>query len=176
MKKAQGVVNVESAVVEVFGKTLFERVSDYLTEKDWGFNSYSEKAYFTFNLRLTSGTVRVVIDIAESPPWARILVYATYPTFVPSHRRVEVNAAINRINYSRIAGSMEMDTKDGEVRTRLMLESDTFVSEPMIDRAIRRCLDLAEQYQAPLLSIAFGNADAQDVLEMGERVEEVTLQ
>ncbi|OQW86040.1 MAG: hypothetical protein BWK72_19160 [Rhodoferax ferrireducens] len=176
MKKTQAIINVESAVVEVHSKTLFERVSDYLTEKDWGFNSYEEKTYFTLNLRLTSGTVRVVIDIAESSPWARILVYATYPTFVPPHRRVEVIDAINRINYSLLAGCLEMDAKDGEVRARMMLESDTFVSEQMIDRAMRRCLDLAEQYQAPLLAIAFGNAAAHDVLELGERAEDVTLQ
>lgn len=176
MKKSQKIVDVESAVVKVHSKTLFERVSEYLTEKDWGFNSYAEKAYFTFNLRLTNGTVRVLIDIAESPPWARILVYATYPTFVPIHRRVEINDAINRINYSLISGSLEMDVKDGEVRVRVMLESDTFVSEQIIDRAIRRCLDLADQYQAPLLAIAFGNAAAKDVLEISERAEEVTLQ
>jgi hypothetical protein len=54
--------------------------------------------------------------------------------------------------------------------------SDTFVSEQMIDRAVRISIDLADQYQAAILAIAFGNVGAQDVLELAERSDDSTLQ
>jgi len=42
--------------------------------------------------------------------------------------------------------------------------------------AHRRAVDLADQYLAPLLAIAFGNAPADQVLEMRKRAEQATLQ
>ena len=65
---------------------------------------------------------------------------------------------------------------DGEVRVRTMVESDAFIGDQMIDRAIRTSLDMAHQYHAALLGIAFGNALPQDVLEITTRAEGVTVQ
>jgi hypothetical protein len=176
MAKRQVAINVESTLVEIHSKTLFERVSDYLTAKDWSFTAFPDKEYFSFGLRLTSGTTRVIVDVAESPSWGRVLVYSIYPNFVPPNRRAAVSEAINRVNYSLLFGSFEMDMKDGEIRVRAALESDTFVSEAMIDRAVRKSTDLADQYQAAILAIAFGNVSAQDILESAERGEDATLQ
>ena len=114
--------------------------------------------------------------MAESPAWGRVLVYAIYPNFVPENRRLIVSEAINRVNYVLLFGSFEMDMKDGEIRVRAVLESDTFVSEQMIDRAVRRSVDLADQYQAAILAISFGNVGAQDILELAERSDDSTLQ
>jgi hypothetical protein len=46
----------------------------------------------------------------------------------------------------------------------------------MIDRAIRKAIDLADQYQAALLAIAFGNSSPADVLAMASRAGDATLQ
>ena len=62
-----------------------------------------------------------------------------------------------------------------EVRVGTLLEGDSYIGAAMIDRAIRKSVDLADQYQAPLLSIAFGNASPSDVLAMASRGEEATL-
>ena len=176
MTEKSEVIDVESAVVDVQAKSLFDRVGDYLTEKDWNFSSYAEKNYFSLGLTLRDGNVRVVVDVAEVTGWSRLLVYATYHTFVPDQRRLAVAEALTRINYSSLFGSMEMDMKDGEVRVRTVLEDEGFIGEKMIDRALRRALDLADQYQAALLAIAFGNAPAKDVLEMAARDDGATLQ
>jgi hypothetical protein len=176
MAKQQDIIDVESTLVDIQSKTLFERVSDYLTSKDWSFSAFPDKEYFSFGLRLTSGTTRVIVDVAESPAWGRVLVYCIYPNFVPPNRRAEVSEAIIRVNYTLIFGSFEMDLKDGEIRVRTVLESDTFVSEQMIDRAVRKSIDLADQYQASILAIAFGNVGAQDILELAERAADATLQ
>lgn len=176
MAKKTDVIEVDTALVDVQAQKLLDRVGDYLTEKDWNFSRLEDKDCLTFNLRLRDGTVRVFVDTWEGAGWSRVLVYSTYPTYVPAQRRQAVAEAIARINYVNIFGNLEMDMNDGEVRVRTTLEGDAFIGDEMIDRAIRKSLDLADQYQAALLSIAFGNAAPQDVLEMGVRDEGATVQ
>lgn len=176
MTEKNDVMDVETSVVDVQSATLFDRVSDYLTEKDWSFSTCADKGYCSFGLRLRDGTVRVMVDTAEGEGWSRILVYATYPTFVPEQRRQAVSEAIARINYAAVLGNLEMDLRDGEVRVRTVLEGDGFIGDAMIDRAVRKSLDLADQYQASLLAIAFGNASPKDILEMASQSDGATLQ
>lgn len=176
MTEKSEVIDIETAVVDVQAKRLFDRVGDYLTEKDWSFSSYAEKNYFSLGLTLRDGNVRVVVEAAEVSGWSRLLVYATYHTYVPEQKRLAVAEALNRINYVNLFGNMEMDMKDGEVRARTVLEDEGYIGEKMIDRALRRALDMADQYQAVLLSIAFGNALAKDVLELAARDDGATLQ
>ena len=176
MTKKNEVIEVEATLVDVQARKLLDRVGDYLTEKDWNYSTFEEKDCLTFNLRLRDGTVRVFVDTWEGTAWSRVLVFSTYPTYVPAPRRQAVSEAIARINYVNIFGNLEMDMNDGEVRVRTVLEGDTFIGEAMIDRAIRKCLDLADQYQAALLAIAFGNAMPQDVLEVAARDEGATVQ
>ena len=176
MARKNDVIDVETAFVDSQSKTLFDRVGDYLTEKDWSFSSYPDESHVSFSLLLRNGSVRVVVDTGEAAGWSRILVYCIYPTFVPELRRQAVSEAIARINYTTILGNFEMDLKDGELRVRTVLESDSYVGELMIDRAIRKSLDLADQYQAALLGIAFGNVSPQGILEMAIQSAGETLQ
>jgi len=177
MARKNDVIEVaESAVVEIEGGTLFDRVSDYLTERDWSFSTFPDNGYVSFGLRLRDGSVRVVVDTSEGAGWSRILVYCIYSTFVPESRRQVISEAIARINYATIFGNFEMDLKDGEVRVRTVLEGDGFVGEPMIDRAVRKSLDLADQYQAALLAIAFGNASPTDIMDMTSQSNGATIQ
>lgn len=176
MAKKNDVIEVQTALVDVQARKLLDRVGDYLTEKDWNFSRLEEKDCLTFNLRLRDASVRVFIDTWEGEGWSRIMVYAIYPTYVPAQRRQAVAEAIARINYVNTLGNLEMDMNDGEVRVRTTLEGDAFIGDEMIDRSIRKSLDLADQYQAALLSIAFGNAAPQDVLEMSVQDEGSTVQ
>jgi hypothetical protein len=104
------------------------------------------------------------------------MVYATYPTYVPEQRRQAVSEAIARINYAIVLGNLEMDLNDGEVRVRTVLEGDVFIGESMIDRAVRKSLDIADQYQAALLAVAFGNASPKDIIAMSSQSSGETLQ
>lgn len=176
MPKKSEVVESPAAMVDVQAKTLFDRVTDYLTDKDWGFHVIEERRYLSFGLRLRDATVRVLVDTAENGEWSRLLVYCTYPTYVPVPRRQAIAEAISRINYVNCIGNLELDMNDGELRVRTLLEGDSLIGEPMIDRAIRKAIDLADQYQAALLAIAFGNSSPADVLAMASRAEDATLQ
>ena len=176
MTQNRDAVEVQLTVVEAEAKTLFDRIFDHLTARDFEFYADAEKQYLSFSLRLRDGNARILVEAAEVPGWSRILVYTSYPTFVPENRRLAIAEALTRINYSSLFGNFEMDLTDGEVRVRTVLEDEGFIGEAMIDRAIRRGLALADQYQAALLSIAFGNSKAMDVLEMAAINDGATLQ
>ena len=172
MAKTSDQESSEVATAEPVASSLFERVSDYLTSQDWSFTSYPEKDYFAFSLRLKDGSCRVIVDVSETATWSRIMVFVTYPIFVPEGRRVAVAEALNRINFTCALGCMELDFKDGEVRVKTVLEGDWMLGESMIDRVLRRSLDMGEQYFAPLLAIAFGGASPKDVIELASHAGE----
>ena len=67
-------IYTDATVVDVQGKTLFDRVSDFLTAKDWGFTVGEDRTFFSFGLRLRDATVRVVVVTVESDDWCRFLV------------------------------------------------------------------------------------------------------
>lgn len=176
MSKKREVIDVEATVVEAHEKTLFDRVTEFLTDKDWNFQVVVEQECVSFGLRLRDSNARLMVEAAESEGWSRIMVYCTYPTYVPAARRLAVADAIARINYVNYVGTLELNMNDGVLRVRSCLEGDSLIGEPMIDRAIRRTLDMADHYQAALLSIAFGNALSADVLAMASQGEGETLQ
>lgn len=176
MTKKREAINATSTPAPACSQTLFERVCDFLTAQDWSFDVAEEGKCLSFGLRLRDAGVRVLVDTAENAVWSRILVHCTYMVFVPAHRRQAVADALSRINYVNSVGNFEMDMDDGEVRVRVILEGDPFVTEPMIDRAIRKGLELADQYQAALLGIAFGNIAPAEVLAIASRGEDAVLQ
>jgi hypothetical protein len=62
--------NSETSVMDVQGGTLFDRISDYITEKDWSFTANEDMGCLSFGLRLCDGTVRVVVDATEGVGWS----------------------------------------------------------------------------------------------------------
>ena len=176
MTKKTAATHAESALVDTQSSTLFARMTDVLTAREWGFSTIDPERSAAFWLRLRNGSARVFVDTAETEGWARITAYTTYPTLVPTPRRAAVMEAINRINHACIFGNLEMDMQDGEIRVRTVLEGDCLIGEAMIERVLRKSLDLADQYQAPLLAIAFGNAPADDVLAMASCADPSALQ
>ncbi|RFO94732.1 hypothetical protein DIC66_21890 [Rhodoferax lacus] len=176
MGKKSDVVDVEAVPVQTQARTLFERVSDYVNASGWRYTTLAENRCLSVELRLRNGHVNVLVETAEGEVWSRALVYCSYPVYVPEHRRAAVAEALVRINYTIHWGSFDMDMCDGEVRTRIAVESDQFIGEALIECAFRKCVDLANQYHAPILALAFGNAPAGDVLEMASQGSGATLQ
>jgi hypothetical protein len=105
-----------------------------------------------------------------------VLVYTTYPVFIPEPRRAAVAESIARINYSLIYGNLDMDFNDGEVRTRTAVESETAIPDPMIERALITNLGTAGKFFAPILAVAFGNAAPATILDLVAPQEDATLQ
>jgi hypothetical protein len=176
MSKKESVSDALALITDEMPRTLYERVGDYLAGKEWNYSSDAERHYYSLHLRLKHGSVRIVIDTAQNEEWQRVLVYSIYPTLVPETRRTAVCEALARINFTLGFGSFEMDLKDGEVRVRTWLECEGEMPESQIDRAMRKSVDLAEQYMAALLAVAFGNVAATDIVELASSGDGQTLQ
>ncbi len=176
MAKQQKSTELDVCIPVAQKKTLFQRVAAYLDTNDWNYTAFEEKHYFTTGTRLKDGSVRTILDVSEQEAWDRVLVYSTYPTYVPEHRRPAMLQAINRINYTLAFGSFDLDMKDGELRVRTVVEGTGDLSEAMIDRVHTSNLRTTDRYQAALLAVAFGNASPDTILELAERGEEAKLQ
>lgn len=176
MAKQQKSTELDVCIPVAQKKTLFQRVAAYLDTNDWNYTAFEEKHYFTTGTRLKDGSVRTILDVSEQEAWDRVLVYSTYPTYVPEHRRAAMLQAINRINYTLAFGSFDLDMKDGEIRLRTVVEGTGDLSDAMIDRVHTSNLRTTDRYQAALLAVAFGNASPDAILELAERSEEAKLQ
>lgn len=157
-------------------KTLFERVAGYLDANDWNYTACEEKTYFSMGYRIKDGSLRIIVDVFEVDSFQRVLVYSSFPVFIPEHRRTAAAESLTRINYTTIFGNFEMDLKDGEVRVRTVLETDGEISDAMICHVLGANIDAADRYFAPLLTVAFGNAKPETVLDLVTRSDETTLQ
>jgi hypothetical protein len=166
----------EASPAETPKKSLFDRVAGYLDAHDWTYDAYPENTYFRMGCRIKDASVRVVLDVYEAEDWFRVLAYCTFPVFVPEQKRAVVTEALTRINYSIIYGNLEMDLKDGEIRVRTVVEAETQLTDGMIGRVLNSNLNTSDKYFAPVLSVAFGNAAPDTVLDLVSRQSDATLQ
>lgn len=176
MAKQHKSMALEVCVPVASHKSLFERVAAFLDDNDWNHCAFEEKSYFSTGGCLRDSMVQMAIVVAEDENWDRVLVYSTYPTYVPEHRRTAMLQAINRINYSLAFGSLELDMKDGELRVRTVMEGVGDLDDARINRVIAANLRTTDRFQAALLAVAFGNASPDAILELAERGEEAKLQ
>ena len=157
---------VEETAIVVLKKSLFERVAGYLDTNDWHYTADTEKNYFSMGCRIKEASVRIVIDVFESDDWRRLLTFSTYPVLVAEHRRAAVVEALTRINYQLVYGNFEMDLADGEVRFRTVVEAEKELDDPMIDRVLNANLRAADRYFAALMTITYGNASPDTVIDL----------
>ena len=176
MARQQKVEKTDVVAVDAPRKSLFERVAGYLDANDWNYHADQDKRFFDMRVGTKHASMRVLIDTDDMENWQRVLVFSVFPVFVPENRRPTVLDAINRINYSLVYGNVEMDGRDGELRIRTVVEADRDLAEPMMERALHGNLNAANRYFAPLMAVAFGNAEPETVLEMASAKDEVTIQ
>jgi hypothetical protein len=176
MARQQKAEKVDAVVVDVPVKSLFDRVAGFLDAGDVNYHADQERKMFDMRFGIKHASARVLIDTDELENWQRIMVFSIFPVYVPENRRAVVLDALNRINYSIIYGSLEMDSKDGEVRVRTVVEAERDLPESMMERALYSNLNIGSRYFAPLMAVTFGNAAPDTVLDMAAPQEEKTLQ
>ena len=176
MARQQRQPTVETTIAAEPEKTLFDLVAGHLDAKDWNYTAYEDKGYISTSCRLKEGSVRVTVDVYESKEWQRVLVFSSFPVYVPEYRCAAVAETLTRVNYKTAFGNLEMDFTDGEVRVRTSVEAESGMSEPMIERVLNGNFDTADRFFAPILAIAFGNAVPETVFDLAEKRGDATLQ
>ena len=176
MARQQKQIADEVPVSSAVTKSLFDRVAGFLDANDWNYQAFEDKGYFSMGCRIQGTSIRVIIDVTESEDWKRVLALATYPIFVPEHRRSAVAESLTRINYRTAFGNLEMDLEDGEVRVRTAFEVTGEFADSMIENALNSSIRTADHYFAPIKAIVFGNVAPDKALEMAEKPADATLQ
>jgi len=157
-------------------KSLFDRVAGYLDANDWNYMAFEDKGYFAMGCKIKDANIRIIVDVAESDDWRRVMVFANCPIFVPEHKRAAVAENISRINCRTSFGNLEMDCADGEVRVKTVVEVAEGVSDATIGNALDSAIRTADRYFAPIMAVVFGSAAPDKVLELAEKPVDATLQ
>jgi len=157
-------------------KGLFDRVAEYLDANDWRYRVERESAYFSMDCRIAEASVRVILNVTEGDQLNRILALSVYPIFVPETRRVAVLKAMNEINFALVFGCFEMDPADGQIRFRTSVESDSDITESLMDRVLHGNLAGADKHFATLMGATFGVAEPEGSNEVVSRPRGATLQ
>lgn len=176
MARAQKSEKQDVVVADVPKKSLFDRVAGFLDANDWNYRANQEKGYFDMNVNIRYAAVRVIVDTDDLENWQRATTYSVLPVQAPENRRGAMVDAINRINYNLSYGNLEMDMEDGEIRVRTVVESDIDLAEPLMERLLHTNLNIANRFFAPLMAVAFGNADPAGVREMAAPTDGQTVQ
>ena len=176
MARQQKLEKTDMVVVEAPKKSLYERVAGFLDANDWHYRANDEKRYFDMNVGIRYASVRVIVDTDDLENWQRASSYAIFPVQAPENRRGAMLEAINRINHSLSYGNLEMDMDDGEVRIRTVVEAQSNLGEELLERMLHTSLNIANRFFAPLMAVAFGNADPATVREMAAPNEGQTVQ
>ena len=157
-------------------KSLFDRVAEYLDLNEWRYSATRESAYFSMDCRIAEASVRVILNVTEGEQLNRILALSVYPIFVPEKRRVAVLKALNEINFALVFGCFEMDPADGQIRFRTSIESDSDITESLIERVLHGNLAAADRHFATLMGATFGVAEPEASNEVVSRPVGATLQ
>lgn len=176
MARQQKTEKIEPPVLEVPGKTLFDRVAGYLDANDWRYHVVPERSFFDLRVGIKHASARVILDADEMESWQRLVAYTIYPVYVPENRRGTILDAINRINHVTVFGNLEMDVQDGEIRVRTVVETETELPEALMERVLHGNMNLASRYFPALMAVAFGGADPATVLELAVPREDKVLQ
>ena len=176
MARQQKEVVEEVPVSASPAKSLFDRVAGYLDANDWNYTAVEDKGYFSMGCKIKDANIRIIVDVAESDDWRRVMVFANFPIFVPEHKRAAVAESISRINYRTPFGNLEMDFADGEVRVKTVVEVAEEVSDTTIGNTLDSSIRTADRYFAPIMAVVFGNVAPEKVLELAEKPTDATIQ
>ena len=159
------------------GISHFAQVADYLDRHEWACTPNEEQGLFSLRLSSAAATYRIHIKASYTNSICNIMVISVLPVKVPADRRPAIAESLQRINFTLMQGTAELDFSNGEIRFRTLgtTEGET-LSDTLLDYVVDSSFDLAHRYTAPLLAVAFGNAAPDSVLDMAQVPVATTLQ
>ena len=159
------------------GISHFAQVADYLDRHEWACTSNEEQGLFSIALSSAAATYWMYIKTSYTSSICNIMVISVLPVKAPAVRRPAIAESLQRINFTLMQGTAELDFSNGEIRFRTLATTEgASLSDTLLDYVIDSSFYLAHRYTAPLLAVAFGNAAPDFVLDMAQVPVATTLQ
>lgn len=107
-----------------------------------------------------------------------IQVYSMFPVHIPQVRRDDVIQYLMRLNYVLIAGSWELDARDGEVRFKTSLHTgDDEVPFDLIEALLLINVQSYRKHATDIMNVSFGgaspNIEYEEIMKGGERTSHI---
>ncbi len=96
------------------------------------------------------------LSVLLNPEAGAAAMYTMHPAKVPAERRVEAAVLLTQFNYGLMAGALELDDEDGELRVRTGVD---FGGGPATVQAMSRAMELnlgLREAAAPLFTTLCG--------------------
>ena len=93
---------------------MLELLKKYLDLKGWHYSKMKGKTVFLFGISGENGRFDCIIDLDEEQE--RMVFFSIFGVNTPEPKRQNMSELITRLNFLFIAGNLEMDYNDGEVR------------------------------------------------------------
>ncbi|MDK9716201.1 MAG: YbjN domain-containing protein [Sulfuritalea sp.] len=157
--------------------THFAQVADYLDRHEWACTLNEEQGLFFLDLSSAAATYRMYIKVSYTKSICNIMVISALPVKAPADRRSAIAESLQRINFTLMQGTAELDFSNGEIRFRTLVTTEgASLTDTLLDYVVGDSFELANRYTAPLLAVAFGNAAPDSVLDMAQVPVATTLQ
>ncbi len=155
----------------------FAQVADYLDRHEWACTSNEEQGLFSIALSSAAATYRMYVKVCYADSICNIMAISALPVKAPADRWPAITESLQRINFTLMQGTAELDFSNGEIRFRTLVTTEgASLSDTLLDYVVGDSFELANRYTAPLLAVAFGNAAPDSVLDMAQVPVATTLQ
>lgn len=149
---------------------MHKAVIEYIESKNWKYQVVSENKFIHFGISANNGKIDCVADIREERKQFIFLSHCVVNAF--SDKLLEVADYLNRVNYSLVIGSFELNMEDGKIRfkTSMFYDENLPSSMDVIERTIITNLYMMDRYIPGIMSILFGHQtpkEAYDEIENG---------
>jgi hypothetical protein len=144
---------------------MHEAVIEYIESKNWKYQVVHENRFIHFGISANNGKIDCVADVREERRQFIFLSHSIVNAF--GDKLHQVAEYLNRINYSLVIGSFELNMDDGKIRfkTSMFYDENLPPSLEVIERTIITNLYMMDRYIPGIMSILFGHQTPKEAFD-----------
>jgi hypothetical protein len=142
--------------------TLFERVQQFFSDESWP-AEVVEPATLKLEWRGENAEWICIARVREA--YGQVMFYSLAPFTVPEEHRAAIAELLMRINGRIVAGNLEIDLRDGELRYRTSFDvgpdgHDALDIPAMVGRLVGANVKIMDHYLPAVIAVLNGEAPA----------------
>lgn len=144
---------------------MHDAVIEYIESKDWKYQVVSDNRFIHFGISANNGKIDCVADVREERKQFIFLSHCIVNAF--GDKLKEIAEYLNRVNYSLVIGSFELNMNDGKIRFKTSMFFDDALppSIEVIERTIITNLYMMDRYMPGVMSILFGHQTPEEAYQ-----------